>query len=340
MKILITGSLGLVGSTAAHHFLKTNNTILGIDNNMRATFFGNDGSTDNQLENLKKNKNYLHFNIDIRNEEYLENIFKKYKPEVIIHTAAQPSHDKAKDIPHLDFEINALATLSLLELTKKNTPNSVFIFTSTNKVYGDNPNKVMLRENKYRYVFKDKSFTGFDELTGIDQTTHSLFGASKLSADIYVQEYGRYFGLKTTCLRLGCITGKAHSSVKLHGFLSYLIKSLKERKTYEIIGYKGKQVRDQIHAYDLATAFEQIIKKPGIGEVFNLGGGPQNSISVLEAIDIVSKKIGIKPKIKYTKKNRTGDHICYISNTRKFQKKYPNWKITYTIDNIIDEQLT
>ncbi|GIK84391.1 MAG: NAD-dependent epimerase [Patescibacteria group bacterium] len=339
MNLLITGSLGLVGSTATEYFLNKNHSITGIDNDMRAVFFGNDGSTTTQLKRFLKNSNYTHTDLDIRDYKNLENIFKGNSFDAIIHTAAQPSHDKAREIPLLDFEVNALGTLNLLELTKQYAQKAVFIFTSTNKVYGDNPNKIGLRENKKRYVFKDKLFVGFNELTPVDHTTHSLFGASKLSADICVQEYGKYFGLKTTCLRLGCITGQAHSGVKLHGFLSYLIKSLKEKKSYEIIGYNGKQVRDQIHAYDLAAAFEQIIKKPGVGEVFNLGGGSQNTISVLEAIELVSKKINIEPKLKYTKANRIGDHICYISDIRKFQKRYPKWKLTQSIEDIVNEQL-
>ncbi len=340
MKILITGSLGLVGSTASKYFLDQGHEIYGIDNNMRATFFGKDGSTTKQLKKLSGVSGYKHYKTDIRNFKKLENIFKLHKFDAIIHTAAQPSHDKAKEIPMLDFEVNAKGTLNILELTRIYSPKATFIFTSTNKVYGDNPNKVQLKETKKRFLFYDKSFEGFNESTPIDNTTHSLFGTSKTSADLYVQEYGKYFGLKTTCLRLGCITGKFHAGVKLHGFISYLVKSLKEENSYEIIGYKGKQVRDQIHAYDLATAFEEIMKDPGVGEVFNLGGGTKNTISVLEAIHIISKKLNIKPKITYNTQNRIGDHICYVSDIRKFQKKYPNWKISYSIDDIIDEQLT
>jgi len=339
MKILITGSLGLVGSTATNYFLEKGHTIVGIDNDMRATYFGKSASTKNQLNKFSDNNNYIHFSTDIRDSESLKKILIKFQPNAIIHTAAQPSHDKAKDIPLIDFEVNAAATLRLLELTRKHSSHSVFIFTSTNKVYGDNPNIVKLKENENRYVFADKGFLGFDENTSIDNTTHSLFGSSKLSADIYVQEYGKYFGLKTTTLRLGCITGKAHSGVKLHGFLSFLIKTLSENKQYEIIGYKGKQVRDQIHAIDLAKAFEEIIKNPGIGEIYNLGGGSKNTISVNEAIKLVSKKLNIKSKITYKIENRIGDHICYISDIRKFQKQYPNWKLTYSIEDMIDEQI-
>lgn len=340
MIILITGSLGLVGSTTTKYFLEKGHTVIGIDNNMRATFFGKDGSTNKQLKKFKISKQYHHFNADIRNYDALEKIFKKFAFDAVIHTAAQPSHDKARDIPLVDFEVNAKGTLNLLELTRIYSDKAVFIFTSTNKVYGDNPNKVALKKTKLRYAFRDKTYTGFDETTPIDDTTHSLFGASKTSADLYVQEYGKYFGLKTTILRLGCITGKLHAGVKLHGFISYLVKSLKETGSYEIIGYEGKQVRDQIHAFDLAKAFEQIIKKPNIGEVFNLGGGTENTISVLEAINLVASKLNITPKITYNPKNRVGDHICYISNIGKFQKRYPKWKLTYSIEDMITEQLT
>lgn len=339
MKILITGSLGLVGSTATNYFLKKGHHIFGIDNNMRSVFFGKDGATEFIGGGFKKNDSFKHFNEDIRNYKKIESIFQHEVFDVIIHTAAQPSHEKAREIPLIDFEVNAMGTLNLLELARIYCPNTVFIFTSTNKVYGDNPNKIELVEKKTRYEFANQSFIGFDETTSIEHTTHSLFGASKLSADIYVQEYGKYFGLKTTILRLGCITGKAHKGVKLHGFLSFLIKSLKENQSYEIIGYKGKQVRDQIHANDLVTAFDEVIKRPEKGEVFNLGGGLNNNISVLEAINTVSKKLGIEPKITYDKKNRVGDHICYISDIRKFQRKYPSWKLNYTIEEIINEQI-
>lgn len=337
MTILITGSLGLVGSTASHFFLEKGHSVIGIDNNMRQTFFGDDGATQQQLTALEKNKKYKHHSIDIRNASQLENIFNSTSIDAIIHTAAQPSHDRAKDMPLLDFEVNAQATLQLLDLTRQYQPESVFIFTSTNKVYGDTPNTLDFEEQATRYWFKDSIFKGFNEATSIDQSTHSLFGCSKASADLYVQEYGRYFGLKTTTLRLGCITGTAHASVKLHGFLSYLVKSLVTTQSYQIIGYKGKQVRDQIHAHDLAQAFELIIDTPQKGVVYNLGGGEQNAASILECIELIKKKTNLKFDISFENTPRVGDHICYVTDFSAFQSQYPSWKITKNLDTIIDE---
>ncbi len=339
MNILITGSNGLIGNSASQFFLQKGGCIFGIDNNMRQKFFGLGGSTLDQRKILKQENKYQHFAIDIRNTKKMEEMFKRNKFDLIVHTAAQPSHNKAMEVPFLDFDINARGTLNLLELTRKYQKQTVFVFTSTNKVYGDAPNKIFLRENKTCYLYKDKRI-GIDERMSVDQNTHSLFGASKLSADIYVQEYGRYFGLKTTVLRLGCVTGSSQSSVKLHGFLSFLIKSLINDNKYEIIGYKGKQVRDQIDAFDTASAIYEIYKKPNKGEVFNLGGGLSNSASILEIINIVSTKLRIKPKIKYKLKARIGDHICYITDNSKFKKFYPNWRITKSLNMIIDEIIT
>lgn len=339
MKILVTGSQGLVGSTTATTFLKMGHTVYGIDNDMRAVFFGKSATTISQLHGLQEFSNYTHYSVDIRDFVSLEALFKLTKFDAIVHTAAQPSHDKAREIPILDFEVNALGTLHLLELTKRYSPKAVFIYTSTNKVYGDSPNRVPLKELTYRYDFKDTSFKGFDEHTPLDQVTHSFFGVSKLSADMYVQEYGRCFGMLTTTLRLGCITGKAHAGVKLHGFLSFLVKSLKTTHSYEIIGYKGKQVRDQIHAEDLVSAFIQIIKKPGSAQVFNLGGGESNSISVLEAVKRTEDHLGIKSKLTMIKQPRLGDHICYVTNNSKFEKKYPKWEMKHTIDEMILEHV-
>lgn len=337
MKICITGSTGLIGSTAAKLFIKNNHHIIGIDNNMRERFFGKHGNTNNQKDLLEKNNNYQHFQTDIRDKDAIYKIFKENKFDTIIHCAGQPSHDKAKDIPHLDFEVNTLGTLNLLEATRKFNQKATFIFTSTNKVYGDNPNKLDIIEDKTRYVFKNKKVKGISEDLSIDHATHSFMGASKLSADIYVQEYGKNLGINTTCLRLGCITGISHASIELHGFLSYLVKSLIHNNSYKIIGYKGKQVRDQLDAQDLALAFNEIIKKPLSGEVFNLGGGPQNNASIIELIEIISKKLKTKPNVEIIDQARTGDHICYISDITKFEKNYPNWKITKSIDEIIDE---
>lgn len=336
MQVLITGSNGLIGSSAANFFLKKGAIVFGIDNNMRQVFFGKEASTNSQEKILEKNQNYHHFQIDIRETDKVKSIFEQNKFDLIIHTAAQPSHDKAKDIPILDFEINALSTLNLLEFTRQFQKEAVFIFTSTNKVYGDMPNNVPIKESEMRYIYADGR-KGIDEKLSVDQNTHSLFGVSKLSADMYVQEYGRYFNLKTTALRLGCVTGSAHASTKLHGFLSFLIKSLIHEGKYQIIGYKGKQVRDQIHAYDVVSAMYEIYKKPNHGEVFNLGGGSDNNASILELIKLLEKKLGKKFKIDYEDQARVGDHICYITDLSKFKKFYPNWKIRRSMNSIIDE---
>ena len=337
MKICVTGSLGLVGLSVCQYFLKHGNEVWGIDNNMRQFFFGEEGRTDVN-QGIFNESNYHHEKIDIRYNEEIDRLFKKNKFDVVIHTAAQPSHDKAREIPILDFEVNAAGTLNLLEATRKYCPNAKFIYTSTNKVYGDNPNLVKLVEKKNRYDFADKKFNGFNEKTSTDRCLHSLFGVSKLAADNYVSEYGKTFSIKTIVFRLGCVSGGRHSGVKLHGFLSYLVKSLMNTNSYEIIGYKGKQVRDQIDADDLVLAMVQVIKKPPkCGEVFNLGGGRENNISILEAIHLVSTKLKIKPKITYKSDARLGDHICYISDTRKFKNQYPSWKITKGIEAIVDE---
>lgn len=336
MNILITGSNGLIGSSIAQFFLKKDATVVGIDNNMRQKFFGEEASTINQKKILNKKHNYQHHNFNICNQAKLEDIFKQQKFDLIVHTAAQPSHDKAKEIPLLDFEINALATLNLLELTRKYQRQAVFVFTSTNKVYGDRPNQIPLIETSTRYTYAN-NIKGIDEKMSIDQCTHSLFGVSKAAADLYVQEYGKYFNLKTTVLRLGCITGATHASSQLHGFLSFLVKSLVQKQSYQIIGYKGKQVRDQLHADDVASAIAAIYKKPGLGEVFNLGGGPNNNASILELIALIEKKIQIKTKISYQDHERVGDHICYITNLNKFQHAYPKWKISKSLEEIVDE---
>ena len=339
---LITGSCGLVGSEASIFFAKKNFKILGIDNNSRKFFFGKDGDVTWVKNNLKKNiKNYSHFNIDIRNYSALQKIFLKYKKKikVIIHAAAQPSHDWAKNKPFIDFDINAKGTLNLLDLTKKFCPDAPFIFMSTNKVYGDNPNTLPLVEKKTRWEIKNyhQFKKGIDETMSIDNCTHSFFGASKSYADLIVQEYGTNIGLKTACFRAGCITGPNHSGAKLHGFLSYLVKiSLKEKK-YSLIGFKGKQVRDNIHSHDLVSCFWEFYKKPRSGEVYNIGGGRYSNCSILEALDMIEKKANIKIKRKILKNNRVGDHIWYISNLAKFKKHYPKWRQIYSTKKIIDE---
>ncbi len=339
---LITGSCGLVGSESSIFFSQKGFKIIGIDNNSRRFFFGKDGDINWVKRKLKKTlKNYDHFNIDIKDYENLQKIFKKYKENIklIIHAAAQPSHDWAKDKPLIDFRINAEGTLNLLELTKINCPNAPFIFMSTNKVYGDNPNALPLIEKKTRWEIKSshKFKSGIDETMSIDNCIHSFFGASKSYADLIVQEYGKNVGLKTACFRAGCITGPNHSGAKLHGFLSYLVKASMQKKKYTLIGYKGKQVRDNIHSQDLVQCFWQFYKKPGFGEVYNTGGGRYSNCSIIEALNLIEKITGIKIKRKIIKQNRIGDHIWYISSMKKFKKKYPKWKQKYSTYKIIKE---
>ena len=338
--VLITGSTGLVGSESVQFFIEKGYKVVGIDNNFRKFLFGDDGNTDWVKKKLSKYKNYTHFNTDIRNFKKIEKIFKKYNKniDVVIHAAAQPSHDWAKKMPFIDFNVNACGTLNILENFKKYSKNGKFIFLSTNKVYGDRPNNIKLRELKLRYEYKDKSFKkGIDENMSIDQSTHSLFGVSKTYADLIVQEYGKNFNLNTVCFRAGCITGPNHSGAKLHGFLSYLVKSCIKDKKYQVIGYKGKQVRDNIHSYDLINAFWEYIKKPKKGIVYNIGGGLISNCSILEAIKFIENSLKVKVKKKIIRQNRTGDHICYISNLYKFKKDYPKWKQTYNFRKIMKE---
>lgn len=343
MKIaLITGSCGLVGSESSIFFDKKNFKIIGIDNNSRKSFFGKDGDISWVKNNLKKNlKHYNHLNIDIRNFNALKKVFLRYKKniKIIIHTAAQPSHDWAKNKPFVDFDINAKGTLNLLELTKTYCSNAPFIFMSTNKVYGDNPNSLPLIETKTRWEINKshRFFNGIDETMSIDNCTHSFFGASKAYADLIVQEYGRNIGLKTACFRAGCITGPNHSGAQLHGFLSYLVKNSLTKQSYTIIGYKGKQVRDNIHSHDLVQCFWQFYKKPRKGEVYNIGGGKFSNCSVIEALDYIKKKTRIKIKIKTLVQNRIGDHIWYVSNLNKFKTHFPKWKQKYCTKKILDE---
>ncbi len=343
MKIaLITGSCGLVGSEASIFFAKKGFKIIGIDNNARKFFFGKDGDITWIKSKLKKEvSRYNHLNIDIRNYNSLEKIFKKYKKKinVIIHCAAQPSHDWAKNKAFIDFEINAKATLNLLELTKIYCPESPFIFMSTNKVYGDNPNFLPLVEKSTRWEIssKHKYKSGIDESMSLDNCTHSFFGTSKTYADLIVQEYGKNVGLKTVCFRAGCITGPNHSGAKLHGFLSYLVKSSLQNKVYSLIGYKGKQVRDNIHSEDLVSCFWEFYKKPRKGEVYNAGGGRFSNCSIIEALNLVEQISSIKIKKKIFKQNRVGDHIWYVSNMKKFRSHYPKWKQKYSTKKIINE---
>jgi CDP-paratose 2-epimerase len=340
--VLITGSSGLVGSESVNFFSKKGFDVIGIDNNLRKFFFGNEGST-NKIKNdlLRNHKNFKSYNIDIRSYNGLEKIYKKYKKNIslIIHCAAQPSHDYGKNFPILDFNINATGTLNLLELTKKYCPEAPFIFMSTNKIYGDNPNKLKIIEKKNRWELREnnKYFKGIDEKFSIDNCIHSFFGVSKAYADLIVQEYGKNIGLKTVCFRGGCLTGPSHSGAKLHGFLSYLVKISLTKKRYSLIGYKGKQVRDNLHSYDLVNSFWEFFKKPTKGEVYNMGGGRYSNCSIIEALDLVENISNIEIKREMIKKPRVGDHIWYISNLSKFKKHYPNWKQKYNTKRIIEE---
>ena len=339
---LITGSSGLIGSESAYFFSLKGFDIIGIDNNMRQFFFGKDGSTIWQKKKLKENiKSYKHFDVDIRSYVNLEKIFKKYKKKIsiIIHCAAQPSHDYGKNFPILDFNVNAAGTLNMLELTKKYCPESVFINMSTNKVYGDNPNKLNIVEKSKRWELKnyDKNFKGIKENFSLDNCTHSFFGVSKVYSDLIAQEYGKNVGLKTVSFRGGCITGPNHSGAKLHGFLSYLVKASIKNKKYLMIGYKGKQVRDNIHSSDLVNCFWEVYKNPKKGEVYNMGGGRKSNCSIIEALELVEDISKIKIEKKYVKENRVGDHIWYISDLSKFQKDYPKWKQEYNTKKILEE---
>lgn len=338
--VLVTGSGGLIGSEAVSFFSKKGFKVVGIDNDLRKYFFGENASTSWNVHRLKREfKNYTHFSCDIRDRLKIEKLFKKYKFSLIIHTAAQPSHDWAAKEPITDFTINALGTLVLLEAYREHSPKAVFIFTSTNKVYGDNPNKLPLKELKTRFELPKthKNFRGIDEQMSLDNTTHSIFGVSKASADLMVQEYGKYFGLNTGVFRGGCLTGPAHSPAQLHGFLAYLVHCIVNKKIYTIFGYKGKQVRDNIHSYDVINAFYHFYLKPRPGEAYNIGGGRYSNVSVLEAVKMVERITGKKAQLKYDKKNRIGDHIWYVSDMSKFKKHYPEWDYTYDNDMILQE---
>jgi CDP-paratose 2-epimerase len=341
MKVLVTGSSGLIGSEAAAYFDQQGHEVVGVDNNMRRVFFGPAGDTLWNLERLKgATRRFTHFTVDIRDQAAIEQLFTTHRFELIVHCAAQPSHDKARDIPLLDFEVNALGTIHLLEATRQHCPEAVFVYFSTNKVYGDAPNEVPLKELETRYDYaRPEDYDGIDEHCRIDQTLHSLFGASKAAADVVAQEYGRYFGMKVGIFRGGCLTGPSHSGVELHGFLSYLVKVTLSGGSYSVYGYKGKQVRDNIHSYDVARAIEEFAANPRPGEVYNLGGGRGNSVSMLEAIEKIEQLSGKKLDWRYVDEARRGDHICYISNLGKFKSHYPKWTITRSLDSILKEMV-
>ena len=343
---IVTGSAGLIGSETVKYFARKGFKVVGIDNNMRETFFGKNASTNWNRDRLiaELGENYIHHNMDIRDAELISQVFKTYNQDIdlIVHTAAQPSHDWAARDPYTDFTVNANGTLVMLENTRQFCPNAAFIFCSTNKVYGDTPNYLPLIEQEKRWEI-DNSHpfqVGIDETMSIDQCKHSLFGASKVSADVLVQEYGRYFDMKTACFRGGCLTGPSHSGTELHGFLSYLMKCTMTGDQYHIYGYKGKQVRDNIHSYDLVNAFFHFYQNPRIAEVYNIGGSRFSNCSMLEAIQICEEITSKKLAFDYVESNRSGDHIWWISDIRKFQSHYPEWQLKYTVRDILQEIYT
>jgi len=339
MKILVTGSSGLIGSEVCSYFSNLGHQIHGIDNNQRAVFFGPQGDTSWRLKELKAAlPSFSHHELDIRDRSKVLDIIKEIKPAAIVHTAAQPSHDKAASIPFDDFDVNALGTLNLIEACRQVCTDSPFVHMSTNKVYGDGPNFIKLKELESRWEYDDPDFAkGIPETFSIDQCKHSLFGASKVAADVMVQEYGRYFGMATCCLRGGCLTGPSHSGVELHGFLSYLVNCNLEEKTYNIFGYKGKQVRDNIHSEDVARFIECFMQTPRSGEVYNLGGGKANSCSILEAFEICERLSGKQQRYEYLNENRIGDHICYYSDLTKIREHYPKFEIKHSLDDTIQQ---
>lgn len=337
--VLVTGSCGLIGSEVTRAFARRGFAVTGIDSNHRAVFFGPDGDTNWVLGQLQQElPGYRHTSIDIRDRTAVLTLMEELRPSLIIHTAAQPSHDRAAAIPFLDFEVNALGTLHLLEAARQFCPESPFIHMSTNKVYGDRPNTLGLLERDTRWDYADPAYEqGIAETFSIDQSKHSIFGASKVAADVMVQEYGRYFNMPTCCLRGGCLTGPNHAGVELHGFLSYLVKCNLEGREYKVFGYKGKQVRDNIHSEDVAAFMYEFWKAPRIAEVYNLGGGKGNSCSILEAFGMAEQVTGKPMAWRYVEENRIGDHICYYSDLRKMQEHYPAWSITKRLPVIVEE---
>ncbi len=339
---IVTGSAGLIGSEAVKHFSEKGMDVIGIDNNMRSVFFGQEASTAWMSDHLRKSvANYCQYQIDIRDREAIFDLFSRYGNaiELIVHTAAQPSHDWAAREPLTDFGVNALGTLTMLEATRTYCPEAVFIFTSTNKVYGDTPNRLPLVEQATRWeIAPGHPYSGgIDENMSIDHSMHSVFGASKVSADVMVQEYGRYFGMRTACFRGGCLTGPAHSGTKLHGFLAYLMKCTVNHTPYQVIGYGGKQVRDNIHSYDLIQAFDAFYEAPRSGEVYNIGGGRFSNCSMVEAISLCEEIAGESLERTYLDVNRMGDHVWWVSDLSRFSSHYPQWKLTYNVKAILQE---
>jgi CDP-paratose 2-epimerase len=337
--LLVTGSSGLIGSEVVDYFCRLGLGVHGVDNNMRADFFGPGGDTRwNQHRLLATHPGFRHHELDIRNRAAVIACIEQLRPDLIVHAAAQPSHDLAASRPFDDFDVNAVGTLNLLEAIRRHVPEAVFAHMSTNKVYGDRPNTIELQELPTRWDYADPAHAGgIAEDFPIDRSTHSIFGASKAAADLMVQEYGRYFGMKTCCLRGGCLTGPNHSGVELHGFLSYLVKCNLEGRQYNVFGYKGKQVRDNIHSLDVARFIHAFAEAPRSGEVYNIGGGRDNSCSILEAFDRIAALSGRSMKWEYQEANRVGDHICYISDLSKMRAHYPGWDISRSLDDIFEE---
>ncbi len=340
---IITGSAGLIGSEAVGHFVEKGYDVVGIDNDMRREFFGDEASTSWSRDRLieKFGPRYTHYDIDIRDEAAINRLFTRYGKNLslILHTAAQPSHDWAARDPHMDFSVNATGTLNLLQATRLQAPDAVFIFTSTNKVYGDRPNTLPLTELETRWeIDAQHEFSdGISEEMSIDQCMHSLFGASKVAADVLVQEYGRYFDMRTACFRGGCLTGPGHSGTQLHGFLSYLMKCAMTGSNYTVFGYQGKQVRDNIHSNDLVRAFDEFAMNPRVAAVYNIGGGRQSNCSMVEAIQLCEQISGQEMKWEYSDENRAGDHIWWISDTSRFEKDYPNWSLEFDVPQILHQ---
>jgi CDP-paratose 2-epimerase len=339
-RAIITGSSGLIGSEAVRYFDRLGWTIHGVDNNMRRQLFGPDGDTTPNLERLVQatSSRFTHHPLDIRDREAMARLVTEVAPRAIIHCAAQPSHDLARDRPFDDFEINAVGTLNLLEAARRHAPETPFVFVSTNKVYGDAPNRYPLVEHETRFDYaRPEHCDGIDESCAVDRCLHSLFGVSKLSADVMVQEYGQNFGMPTVCFRAGCVTGANHSSAELHGFLAYVARAVREQRVYRIYGYCGKQVRDNLHASDVCSAFAAFLDNPRPAAVYNLGGGRGNSVSVVEAIGRLERLCGQKLKTEYIDQARAGDHVCYISDVGAFRRDYPAWTITRSLDDIFAE---
>jgi CDP-paratose 2-epimerase len=339
MKILVTGSSGLIGSEAVAYFAGLGEEVVGVDNNLRRDFFGPDGDTTWNLRRLRADHpGYRHLDLDIRDREGVLALFERERPGAVIHCAAQPSHDLAARRPFDDFDVNAVGTLNLLVAARDHTPEAPFVFMSTNKVYGDAPNELPLVELPTRWDYaRPEDAHGIAESCRLDQSKHSLFGASKVAADVLVQEFGRYFDMPTVCFRGGCLTGPNHSGAELHGFLSYLVKCVVGGRHFRIYGYQGKQVRDQIHSHDVVRAFAAFIRRPRAAAVYNLGGGRENSVSVLEAIAAIERRSGRSLSREYVDRAREGDHICYISDLRRLRHDYPEWSVERSLDAILDE---